>query len=343
MLELVRSVRLRADEHGSTTLAGATPSTQTHDIDADIDGLLALRPERSVFLRPVWLRTWFGEFGGSREALLLGLNDGGPLAVAPLMREEGRLTFMGDSAVCDYMDFLTADGSDAAYADLWRRICAEEWDELELWGLPEPSPTRVHVRALAAADGYRALEDLEAVAPRVHLPDSWDGYLASLGKKDRHELRRKMRRLFESGARVDLDVYSRPEDVSREMEEFLRLHTVSRQDKADFMSGAMPSFFRRMAPALASAGLVRLFMLRVDEKSAASVLCFEAGCSLYMYNSGYDPEFSSFSVGLLSKALCIQWAIENGKETLDFLRGNEAYKYDLGATDQNIYRLVVRR
>ena len=62
-----------------------------------------------------------------------------------------------------------------------------------------------------------------------------------------------------------------------------------------------------------------------------------------MYNSGYDPEFSSFSVGLVSKAMCLQWAIEHGKSSVDFLRGNEAYKYDLGARDQQVHRLLVRR
>jgi CelD/BcsL family acetyltransferase involved in cellulose biosynthesis len=84
-------------------------------------------------------------------------------------------------------------------------------------------------------------------------------------------------------------------------------------------------------------------MLSVDGKNAAAVLCFDAGCTLYMYNSGYDPDYSALSVGLLSKALVLRWAIENGKTHLDFLRGNEPYKYDLGARDQNIYRLVVSR
>jgi CelD/BcsL family acetyltransferase involved in cellulose biosynthesis len=84
-------------------------------------------------------------------------------------------------------------------------------------------------------------------------------------------------------------------------------------------------------------------MLRVNSKPAAAVLCFDAGSYLYLYNSGYDPEFSGLSVGLVSKALCLQWAIEQGMTGLDFLRGDEPYKYDLGAQDQKIYRLTLRR
>jgi len=127
------------------------------------------------------------------------------------------------------------------------------------------------------------------------------------------------------------------------MDGFLALHTGSRADKTEFMTPAMESFFRRMASAMAEAGLVRLFMLNIDSKPAAAVFCFDAGTHLYMYNSGYDLSLSSLSVGLVSKALCLRWAIENGKQGLDFLRGNEPYKYDLGARDQDIFRLTIRR
>jgi CelD/BcsL family acetyltransferase involved in cellulose biosynthesis len=127
------------------------------------------------------------------------------------------------------------------------------------------------------------------------------------------------------------------------MDTFLDLHTGSRQDKTDFMTDGMSSFFRRMASALSAEGLIRLFILQINARPAAAVLCFDAGSYLYLYNSGYDPEFSSLSVGLVSKALCLKWAIENGKKGIDFLRGNEPYKYDLGASDQEIYRLQIRR
>jgi CelD/BcsL family acetyltransferase involved in cellulose biosynthesis len=260
------------------------------------------------------------------------------------MRDDQRLTFIGDPSICDFMDFaVDTSRSVEAFDTLLRRLNAEEWTELDLWGLMESSPTRANLSAFAESAGYEIEEELEAVSPRLSLPESWDAYLESLPKKDRHELRRKMRRLFDSGARVELAVYQSQADVNAAMDEFLRLHTISRQDKADFMSGQMPIFFRRMASALSREGLVRLFMLKVNGNTAASVLCFDAGSALYMYNSGYDPEYSALSVGLLSKALCLKWAIEDGKQYLDFLRGDEPYKYDLGARDQNIYRIVVRR
>jgi CelD/BcsL family acetyltransferase involved in cellulose biosynthesis len=217
------------------------------------------------------------------------------------------------------------------------------WTELTLWGLMASSPARDAIKRLAAASGYSVVEEREAVAPRLELPESWDAYVDSLGKKDRHELRRKLRRLFDSGAAVELNVFSEQADVVAMMDSFLDLHTRSRQDKTEFMTPEMASFFRRMASAMSAAGYVRLFMLSINAKPAAAVFCFDAGSYLYMYNSGYDPDYANLSVGLVSKALCLQWAIENGKKGLDFLRGNEPYKYDFGAKDQEIYRIVVRR
>ena len=314
------------------------------DFDPELEQLLAKHSERLPFLHPAWLRAWIAEFGGDFEPVFLTCDQGEVIGVAPLMRTDSELTFIGDSSICDLMDVLVDPAhEDEAYADLWRQLCAEDWNEVELWGLMATSPTRDKVKAFAAANGIAVEETQEAVAPRLSLPATWDEYTASLNKKDRHELRRKIRRLFDSGAAVDFDVLTTQAEVVGAMDEFLELHTRSRADKTEFMTPEMEIFFRRMASAMSAEGLIRLFMLRVNSKPAAAVLCFDAGSHLYLYNSGYDPEFSGLSVGLVSKALCLKWAIEQGMGGLDFLRGDEPYKYDLGAQDQQIFRLRLRR
>lgn len=320
---------------GLDTATGAGPA---------LESLLSQRTERLPFLHPAWLTTWLAEFGGSCEPRFIVSNGDSPVAVAPLMHANDRLTFIGDASICDFMDVLVDPYREAeAYEALWSRICAEDWQELELWGLHESSPTRARIKEYAARDGVSVSEEPEAVAPRLDLQPSWEDYLSSLGKKDRHELRRKIRRLFDSGGGVEFEVLSEQSEVSGAMDDFLELHTKSRADKTDFMTSEMEAFFRRMASALAVHGLIKLFMLRINAKPAAAVFCFDAGSHLYLYNSGYDPSFSGLSVGLVSKALCLRWAIENGKTGLDFLRGDEPYKYDLGARDQQIYRLLLAR
>ena len=307
--------------------------------------LLARVPEPHVFHRPLWQELWLEHFGDGREPFFLAARDGQHLVgVAPLMREGSRLALVGDHEICDYMDFLVEPGRVGEFFPaLLRSLGEEPWEEIDLRGLAAYSPALAALSGAAEALGWRVERELEAVAPHVELPASWEQYMERLGKKDRHELRRKMRRLGQGGTRVELrDLRSRQE-VASGMEDFLRLHTASRSDKAEFMSPQMEQFFRGMAAALADEGLIRLFMMDLDGRPAASVLCFDCCPQLHLYNSGFDPELSSLSVGLLSKVLCLEVAIKEGKDCLDFLRGSEPYKYDLGARDLPIYRCLVRR
>lgn len=313
-------------------------------LQAEWAELLKQDPEPIPFSHPTWNRVWLEEFLGDREVLLLAVRDGESLVgVAPLLREEGRLSLVGHYSICDYMDFVVAPGKEQDFFPaLLDALQEEAWSEMELRGLVEGTPALEVLLPLAEAAGLAVEREEEAVAPRVELPESWDEYLASLSKKNRHELRRKLRRLGAAGE-LELQTYTAPEDVEAHLPVFLRFMVESRSDKATFMSEQMGRFFHRMAQAMAQEGFLRLYELELDTKPVASILCFHQAGSLYLYNSGYDPEYAPLSVGLASKALCLHDAIESGCRRVDFLRGHEPYKYDLGGKDQTIYRCVIRR
>ena len=51
------------------------------------------------------------------------------------MRDDHRLTFIGDHNICDFMDLLIdAVPPRDAFGALWPRLDAEDWAELDLWG-----------------------------------------------------------------------------------------------------------------------------------------------------------------------------------------------------------------
>ena len=56
-----------------------------------------------------------------------------------------------------------------------------------------------------------------------------------------------------------------------------------------------------------------------------------------------DPDARDLSPGILLVYSLIARALAAGVRRLDFLRGNESYKYDWGAVDEPIQRLLVRR
>jgi CelD/BcsL family acetyltransferase involved in cellulose biosynthesis len=306
--------------------------------------LLGRCDEPVPFMHPTWHRVWLEEFQADRELLLLSVRDGGRLAgVAPLLREDGKLSFVGHYSICDYMDFtVPRERCGEVFAALLEALLREEWAELELRGLRDTSVTLAELLPRAQAAGLSVEQEHEAVAPCVALPGDWEAYQAALPKKDRHELRRKLRRLQAAGE-LEFHVYTSPDDVRERLPTLLRLMVESRSDKASFMSEQMGRFFHRMAPALAGEGLVRLYELELDTKPVASVLGLRQGRQLLFYNSGYDPQYAGLSVGLASKVFCLRDAIESGCERADFLRGKEPYKYDLGGQDRQIYRCLIQR
>jgi len=298
----------------------------------------------SVFISPTWLRIWWEEFGASRELLLLSIRRGWELAgVAPLMREEGRLTFAGDTQICDYMDFSAVAGTEeAVLAAVIRSLGEEPWQEIVLWAVREGSPTLRALPGICADLGLSFTAEMEDVCPQLTLPRNWEEYLARLKKKDRHELRRKLRKLPQVGE-VRVEVLEASAEVGAALDDFFRLHGAARPDKAAFMTERMARFFRRIVSALAQEGLVEMIFFTLNGVRLAAVLCFRAEGELLLYNSGYDPTYAGLSVGLLSKALALRHAIDQGRKRFDFLRGAEPYKYDLGAENLNVYRCVIRR
>jgi CelD/BcsL family acetyltransferase involved in cellulose biosynthesis len=61
------------------------------------------------------------------------------------------------------------------------------------------------------------------------------------------------------------------------------------------------------------------------------------------YNAGVDPDARDLSPGVVMVARYVERALAGGKRRIDFLRGDEPYKYEWGAVDEPIQRLLVRR
>jgi CelD/BcsL family acetyltransferase involved in cellulose biosynthesis len=169
----------------------------------------------------------------------------------------------------------------------------------------------------------------EDVSLELELPGTWEEFLGRLTTKERHETRRKLRRLHES-ARIGFRVVDDCETVEDAMDRFLNLFGLNRSDKAAFMKGRMASFFRSLAKEMTQAGILKLFFLELDTVPVAAVMCFDYHSTRYLYNNGYDDRFRALSVGLLSKVLSIKDGIQSGIKKYDFLKGTEVYKHRLG-------------
>ena len=296
-----------------------------------------------LFVVPGWLKVWWDKFAADQVAHLCAVwNKGELIGIAPLMIEGKTVRLMGDPAVCDFVDVITVPGSGRAFfQNLIPYIQNQGATRLDFGAVHADSVVFTDLVAVAKDMGYEIVCDPEDVTMELELPATWDEYLKQLTGKERHEIRRKLRRLNET-ARVSLRVVENPDAVAREMGTFLALFKLNRWDKLAFMSDQRAAFFRALALEMAAAQILRLYFLDLDDVPAAAAMCFDYRSTVYLYNNGYDMRYKSLSVGLLSTIFCIKESIQRGKARYDFLKGPEPYKRRLGGKPVQLYRCQVK-
>ncbi len=300
----------------------------------------------TVFDLPVWQETWWDHFGtGKSQKILAVCSDAGTVdLLAPLMQEDGTVSFLGGTDLVDYHDFVCpGDIPETCLKAVIDEVAADGGVKKLLFeSIAGDSQTFEMLPEVLRRLGWNVTVDQEDVAPMLELPSDWDEYVSGLRKKDRHELRRKIRRLQASGEIEHFEL-SAPEDVETALSDFFRLHRLSTPEKQEFMTLERERFFREVAVKLAESGITRLSFLEIDGTKVATSLSFVVGGVRYLYNSGYDPEYRRLAVGLLNHAFTIRRSIEQGHTVFDFMRGDEPYKYHLGGVDREVFRIVATR
>lgn len=292
----------------------------------------------SIFVIPAWLQAWWQAFGGGAELYLGMLREGDQVVgFAPLQVRQKTASFIGSADVCDYLDFAISPGRERDFFEILLDNLKENGvKKLRLAPVRSDSTVLTQLADVARNRGHQVLRRPEDVSLELDLPASWDGYLAALKAKHRHEVRRKLRRLWQAG-NVEYRCLTAGGEVADHVDAFLKLFALSGREKASFMNREMESFFRSLAGTMAKIGLLRLGILQVGQIPAAMTMGFDYNGSYYLYNSAYDPQFSHLSVGLLCKVLCLKDSIEKGRKRWDFLKGSELYKYQLGGHEVPIY------
>lgn len=320
-------------------MAGAVSVESFNTVDGFVN-----RPEVGqlgghVFMLPRWLQTWWQAFRSDSELYLCLVRMNEQLiGVAPLSIRGFTASFVGCADVCDYLDFAVVPGCEKEFCcALLDTLSNRRITELDLRCLRPESTVLSHLaRTAQARNGVCSFEP-DGVSVEIDLPGDWDEYLAMLNGKQRHEVRRRLRRL-RAEAEAHFVALENAEEIEERLDTFLKMFRESRADKATFMNPQMESFFRSMIRAMSEEGILRLFVLELNGTSAAAALCFDYQDTMYLYNSGYDPRYSSLSAGLLCKVLSIKHSIKVGRKKYDFLKGAEPYKYRLGGREVKLTR-----
>lgn len=301
------------------------------------------------FIGPDFGRAWWSVFAAAhqdRRLEILAVEDEGELiGVAPLLRKGASVTWACDHEISDYLGIAAAPSREQEVVEqLFDYLDEAGAERADFRGLdPARAAVAEQIEAEAAARGWSTEPSQEAICPVIDVSSGWDAYLGGLSGRARRETRRKLRGLRRLQGAVSFDALERRADVMEQMPAFLRMMAESRDDKAEFLNPRMECFFLALAGAMSEAGLLRLCLLRVSGEPAAMVMCFVSDGELLMYNSGFDPKFRELNAGLASKVLCIRDAAERGMSRVNFLRGDEPYKFELGGVGEPVRRLQLER
>ncbi len=307
------------------------------------------------FLRHEYLSSWWHTRGGGEwqqaELVLVSARENGQLiGIAPLFLAEyddrPALLLVGSIEISDYLDLIVRPVDLTRFLspllDFLASTYTDSWRNLDWYNLPETSPTLAALKAESARRGWLYAEEIYRPTPTIVFPGDFEAYLASVEKKQRHEIRRKVRRAEESGRGVRWYIVRDEATLEAEIEAFLKLMEDDTH-KAEFLKEVMRSQMRATIHAAFRNGWLWLAFLEVDGQKAAAALNFDYKNRLWGYNSGVDRNFMELSPGWVLLTYVLQWAADNGRAEFDFMRGDEEYKYRFGAINRHVMRAQLTR
>ncbi len=318
--------------------------------------LLAVSSTHVPFLRCEYLAEWWttrggGEWPDDSQLAIITAHQGDRLVgIAPLFvaehEEEKRLLLLGSIEISDYLDIICrADDLECFCAGLLSFIsemfvAPGAITKIDLYNIAEDSPTLEALETAAKALDLEYKDHKLEHSPYIPLPGDWETYLQGLDKKQRHEIRRKMRRAGEGQEQAEVYITREAGKLEDDMEDFLELMEQD-EAKAEFLSPMMREQMKATMRCAFEEDCLQLAFLLIGGQKAAAYVSFDFLDRIWVYNSGLDWRYSSYSPGWVLLAHLLQMAIEQGKQEFDFMRGDEAYKYKFGAIDRHIKRATI--
>jgi CelD/BcsL family acetyltransferase involved in cellulose biosynthesis len=322
---------------------------------AEWNNLLSESITNAPFLRHEYLSAWWstrggGEWPDAELALVSARENEDLIGVAPLFLSEhdGRqaLLFLGSIEISDYLDLIVrVDDISRFLSGLMDFLATDStlsWSNLDWYNLPDDSPLLAALETEASNRGWEFKAEPFRPALYVPLPGDFDEYLMNIDKKQRHEIRRKIRRAEGDFREIRWYIVEDEATLDAEIDAFLAL-MANDHHKEEFLTEVMRTQMRESVHAAFQAGWLQLAFLEVNDQKAAGYLNFDYGNRIWVYNSGLDFDYGDLSPGWVLLGYLLQWANEHGRDEFDFMRGDEKYKYKFGGVKRDVMRVRVAR
>jgi len=316
------------------------------------NGLLADSSANCLFLTWEWMHTWWRYLSEGRRLMLLAMRTGDNLiGIAPLCVRSPRLSsghplpvaeFLGSGHVgSDYLDVIVKKGHEHSAVPIFADFLRSQRLALRCGNLRGDAGIGLLEQSLRETrwSGERTQTNICPYIPLANL--TWESYFAGLSSTQRYGYRRKWQRLNREFS-IQFERVRSVTECREAIELVFRLHNLrwSRRGTSDaFHTPVLMDFHRDFAPIAMDRGWLRIYVLRLNGRPAACLYGFLYGGKFYFYQSGFDPAYERYSVGLVTMGMAIREAIEDRALEFDLLHGGESYKSHWASERRELYRL----
>ncbi|MCC5858721.1 MAG: GNAT family N-acetyltransferase [Ectothiorhodospiraceae bacterium] len=317
----------------------------------------------SFFQSWLWIGAWLDHIGDQARPRVLRWTDGDRdvgLAVIcgrdryALHRFPNRTLFLHESGwgrsnfVIEYNGLVIRRGYEQAVAEsmLDWFLAEAAWSELVLSAVRAEDP----LLAAATRRGMVLVDELNRspcwYVDLTGLRAQRRTLLQSLGKNSRYQIRRQLRRLAELGE-VRTDQARTVEEAHAHfdgLKEFHQRYWQSRGRSGSFANPRWEAFHRDVITAGLGDGRVQLLRFSAGEKPLGYIYTLVHRGHVAMLQSGFNyAEFEDYQVGLVCNSLAVEWNLDLGMTSYDFLAGDAQYKRRLAKDANELCWVALRR
>ena len=168
------------------------------------------------------------------------------------------------------------------------------------------------------------------ICPYIKIPDSMENFLKNIKGHFKKNLRRSLRNIEKDHGKVELKAYNELGSLESTMQIFFDLHQKiwkTRANPGAFSSQKNRDIFMDRAKLFAEKGWLALNFLTVNDIPVAASYSLKYKQRICNCLNGFEPEYSSYSIGNLLHMKVIEKCIKNDFKEYDFMKGDESYKF----------------
>jgi len=169
--------------------------------------------------------------------------------------------------------------------------------------------------------------------PYIPIQGSWEEYYSKLSKKLRHDISRRKRKFRKEIGEPVFRKCMNDDNLENDFNIFLDLQSMKRRSKGlnegyKEMEKSEQEFLYEISQIFKANGWLRLSFLEVNGAAISCDLSFEYDNIYYDYLPAFNPQYRSYSIGIIHQICILKNLFQKGVKEYDFMRGNESYKSD---------------